>query len=294
MLLGRRYYHPALGRWLTQDPEGFDNGPNLYAYVANCPLTRIDLFGLREFYPHYFEGDALDFPEFSYSKLRRMGHVTPEFYGFENAFTNKSRLFDLKNHGRPDLPNGKRISFINGINNTFDDATQSTLYLSDLTGGYNINAVYNATHGLGVDVAECIMGLLQGVATTPVSMLHQDWNNHFAHSDEIYLQFCHSQGAILTKMALESYPEDLRQRIDVVGIAPAAYIPKELCHSVVHYEAAWYRDFIPRISISDRWQCCDTAQVVPSHPNAPPFDHRFSSPTFKKYIADQLNLYLGK
>ena len=43
---GRRYYFPKLGRWITQDPSGYDEGPNLYAYVFNSPLFHYDLYGL--------------------------------------------------------------------------------------------------------------------------------------------------------------------------------------------------------------------------------------------------------
>ncbi|MCH9628165.1 MAG: hypothetical protein S4CHLAM2_18200 [Chlamydiales bacterium] len=43
---GRRYYAPSLGRWITADPQGFDDGPNLYAYVHNSPFTTLDLHGL--------------------------------------------------------------------------------------------------------------------------------------------------------------------------------------------------------------------------------------------------------
>lgn len=43
---GRRFYDPKLGKWLTHDPMGLKEGPNLYAYVLNNPLTRIDLYGL--------------------------------------------------------------------------------------------------------------------------------------------------------------------------------------------------------------------------------------------------------
>lgn len=43
---GRRYYNPGLGRWITTDPNGFGDGPNLYAYVKNCPADTIDLYGL--------------------------------------------------------------------------------------------------------------------------------------------------------------------------------------------------------------------------------------------------------
>ncbi len=44
---GRRYYSPNLGRWITADPQGFNDGPNLYAYVRNSPLLTIDLYGLE-------------------------------------------------------------------------------------------------------------------------------------------------------------------------------------------------------------------------------------------------------
>ena len=45
---GRRYYDSAIGRWITTDPEGYQEGPNLYAYVRNNPLSRYDLYGLFE------------------------------------------------------------------------------------------------------------------------------------------------------------------------------------------------------------------------------------------------------
>lgn len=42
----KRDYDPALGRWLTCDPLGLADGPNLYAYVHNNPLIYIDPYGL--------------------------------------------------------------------------------------------------------------------------------------------------------------------------------------------------------------------------------------------------------
>ena len=42
----KRVYDPKVGRWLTPDPLGFADGPNLYAYVHNNPLTHIDPLGL--------------------------------------------------------------------------------------------------------------------------------------------------------------------------------------------------------------------------------------------------------
>ncbi len=42
----KREYDPVQGRWLTPDPLGFVDGPNLYAYVGNNPLIYVDPFGL--------------------------------------------------------------------------------------------------------------------------------------------------------------------------------------------------------------------------------------------------------
>lgn len=42
---GARYYAPWLGRWTACDPQGFVDGPNLYAYVRNNPVRHIDPTG---------------------------------------------------------------------------------------------------------------------------------------------------------------------------------------------------------------------------------------------------------
>jgi RHS repeat-associated protein len=49
VFFGLRFYDLALERWLTPDPSGFSEGANLYVYVLNSPLNRLDLFGLKSF-----------------------------------------------------------------------------------------------------------------------------------------------------------------------------------------------------------------------------------------------------
>lgn len=43
---GFRYYDPSVGRFITVDPLGMVNGPNLYAYCINSPVNFIDPSGL--------------------------------------------------------------------------------------------------------------------------------------------------------------------------------------------------------------------------------------------------------
>ena len=43
-----RAYSPTTARWLTRDPLGMVDGPNVYAYVRNSPMSAVDLMGLGE------------------------------------------------------------------------------------------------------------------------------------------------------------------------------------------------------------------------------------------------------
>jgi RHS repeat-associated protein len=49
-----RYYDPAVGRFVSEDPLGFAAGDtNLFRYVRNVPVLRIDPHGKTEDDPYY-------------------------------------------------------------------------------------------------------------------------------------------------------------------------------------------------------------------------------------------------
>ena len=44
-----RWYDPSAGRWISEDPIGFEAGDaNLYRYVGNGPTNAVDPSGLEE------------------------------------------------------------------------------------------------------------------------------------------------------------------------------------------------------------------------------------------------------
>jgi RHS repeat-associated protein len=59
---GQRYYDPAVGRWISPDPIGSIDGPNLYRFCRNNPLKFVDYFGLAaemngDEFDDYFYGE---------------------------------------------------------------------------------------------------------------------------------------------------------------------------------------------------------------------------------------------
>ncbi len=70
---GFRYYEPNLQRWLNRDPIQEAGGINLYGFVFNDPLRRIDPFGLDLFGP---PGDLFSDPK---NPERDMDDAVKEF-----------------------------------------------------------------------------------------------------------------------------------------------------------------------------------------------------------------------
>ncbi len=301
---GFRYYDSSISRWISKDPAGFTDGPNLYAYCHNNPLRCCDPFGLEsQVNEERFYGEVEDHCFCEKHRTCKRGGDLDKTIGFQlpkiEYCDNFEKLYLYKSSKIYQVPgieiSNLGIGFINGVWNFFSSAYDSAKYLSKLAGGYSIHAVYNATHGFEPDLIECDLGL-RYIATKPVRLLHKMWNSYFEKSsaDAKFLMICHSQGAIHVRNALLDYPEELRMRIHVVAIAPGAYIYAKTCSQVIHYRnASIKRDFIPRIDEEGAEREKDTIINLVSHPTAPYFDHGFQSITYRDELIDNLESFLG-
>ncbi len=74
---GKRFYDPSLQRWLSADPAGFIDGPNLYAYVWNSPTNRLDSLGLSS---NGFQPSDFPFPSLSIPDVPSLPALHPDIY----------------------------------------------------------------------------------------------------------------------------------------------------------------------------------------------------------------------
>jgi hypothetical protein len=160
--------------------------------------------------------------------------ITINLWKNEQHLENGSRIYQLD---RPELESGE-IGCINGIMRTFDDAKGDAELLSDnLCQQKNIHCVYSVTHGAVTDLWNTVYGQ-KGFIPQPVLYLLEQWNAFFHREKDpskCYLQICISQGAVMTKLALEHLPESYRKRIRVLALAPIEFIPPIEGCQVMHF-----------------------------------------------------------
>jgi RHS repeat-associated protein len=88
--LQQRYYDPAVGRFLSPDPLGFDAETNLYDYVENDPVNGADPFGLQG--PG--DDDLLLSEGQLYGQLGKQFAAKPEFKPGSKERTRYSQILD--------------------------------------------------------------------------------------------------------------------------------------------------------------------------------------------------------
>ena len=103
----RRSYDPAIARWLSRDPLGFVDGPNVYAIVRNQPIGMNDPSGLTYFRARYYDPTTGEFIskdplEYVDGMSFYRGYFVPNYFDPGGTCTKKEcqvESFDLKTEG---------------------------------------------------------------------------------------------------------------------------------------------------------------------------------------------------
>jgi len=272
---GRRYYHSATGRWLTKDPIGRDGGPNLYAYVLNNPLTHFDLYGLfaEGGYGSYFgsimNGVGSVFRSFGrtmFGGLQAIGNLVraqfpipvlrdsiAAFTHFLSNGTLDGYQMEHKTHSSCERMYGKErnpkraIVFVNGMNNTWDDAEFASERVSEYHGNIEIIRTFNAGHGVASGIAQTVV-LALGIKTNSVQACVDTINTAFSllDSDGIIDLYGFSQGGRLIDRLRPYFTKEQLSRIHVTTLGSAKIIENYGFGSVRNYVNT--SDLIPYIA----------------------------------------------
>jgi len=314
-----RDYSPELQHFLTADPTGYSDGPNLYGYARSNPIAFCDLNGLETMYgPCMCHG--LDCEYYTSGKCGHGASITivddvpparnvkvKEWFDYEEHVArqlanqgykwpvNYSQSLDLQREELPDIG----IGFINGVGNSPLEALNSATYVSNIAGGINVHLTYAATNGLIPDNIQAAYNLLGYYATNATKLLYDSWMEYFdtAGPDATYLQVCHSWGAIHVRNALLMCNKKMRKRIYVIAVAPGGYTDKNICGDVVHYiNEDSFRDLVPRFDQFGLHMALSqgTVKKVKSLPNEPYFNHSFQSPTYISPLKKSIKKYLKR
>jgi hypothetical protein len=213
-------------------------------------------------------------------------------------------LFRLPRLFHPD----RIVTCMFGIANTLPEGDGNASHVIRTADRSNINIrhVYNPTHGVAADLSECAANIFLRFTPNCAKDLGKCWKEfHLTHLDNPkakILHICHSQGAIHTLNELLVTPKEIRDRIEILAIAPAVPIPRELCSNVQQFASK--NDLVPKIgpiarAIADSrmnpfsllpniLNAFDQIQQLEPHPDAKGMDHDFRSPTFRKHIQETL------
>lgn len=271
VFFGKRFYDPSLGRWLTPDPAGSIDSPNLYLYVRNSPLNRLDLFGLYsapvmpwsnrrgEDSPRIEmdirDAKALEMGDLVWGKgvvggvevdcfiISRLAHQLK--FTADECKTGKVNIFDhfselLSNAGIFPL----FVTCQNGISTTrkeFGDMGNNLA--SFLPKETLLVGIYNPTKGFVIDGARVIKELYD----TETSIIDKTRQMMTACLDVLsnvrpeglWVHVMHSEAGVIGKNVIERMTDNQRQKLKkhmaCLGIAPAAPLSKQHALDALNY-----------------------------------------------------------
>ncbi len=158
--------------------------------------------------------------------------------------------------------------------------------------------VHNESFGTKYDVANVAFdgyrtlaaeaGLVRDTALT----MKQTWMSYFEINPQGFvIHPCHSGGATHTLSALKEMPEELRNRVCVLAIAPQVMIGKQWCRHAIHVGTD--RDEVFARAKKNNEEICSDVRVVDSTVIRDQ-DHANRSATIKEEIQNAIGDLLRK
>jgi RHS repeat-associated protein len=186
------------------------------------------------------------------------------------------------------------IGYVNGMLTTFLTALYGAGYISEMFAGMEIDGVYNGTGGLEHDLRRARKEIFDFAAFETVGITHGNWDRFFARAEPggVYIQFCNSEGAPIVRNALMCYDPELRMRIIVIAIAPAAYMIPGTCLEAVHFAST--SDLVPRFDSIGRSLAGNSVRWLQPHPSVKGMDHGLRSPTYYGPVRELAELYMER
>lgn len=230
---GRRYYNPQLGRWLTPDPLGLHDGPNLYAFISNHPLLHLDLYGLYGTSPHNRTVN-----DYARDSVRRNfpGSTSSD----PNHFTNynpPAHLVSNNSFSRPQKPYGQ-VAVFNGMNHTDAD---HKIYKNNLTNRLNWTPdfVHLESGGLLSDLSNYQSNLFGGTnkpnqymaarRNSMTNKLDSFFEKTVGNADAKILMVLHSQAVGDAGCILPRYSEEQRRKVEIFAMGGDVFLNPKLC-----------------------------------------------------------------
>lgn len=208
VFFGRRYYSPEMGRWLTPDPAGFCDGPNLYLFAKNNPIQNRDAYGLFSF--NSFLHVILNPLEYIDDCMGKMFHYFSGYYIKEC----NSGIF-----GNGEISDKVRVTMINGMLTDEYWLLLSAKALSYTHGGVNIHYVHRPPTNFLLDAIRSYM-IKNGCISPHARMLAQMWKDLIQEmggekAGGSIIHYSHSIGTCETMAALSLLSEPEKKMIKV-------------------------------------------------------------------------------
>lgn len=205
---GRRYYDPELGRWITPDPAGYTEGPNLYIFAKNDPLHNKDAFGLFSF---------KSFLHILFHPLEYIDRMMGKLYHYLCGYGIKERNSSVYGHG--EVSDKVRVTLINGMLTDEYWVLRAAKALSQSHGGVNIHYVHRPPTNIILDAFRAHM-VKKGCISPHARLLADTWKELIhemggPESNGLIIHYAHSIGTCETMAALSLMTEEEQNMIKV-------------------------------------------------------------------------------